>query len=131
MAGMAQDNEHPSRRDLLRLGALAVPAAAAWNTVDRRPGRPAPLVPPLPPSPAAPGNPFVKPVPPEWFTILGTNAEMRWDAAGDLGYLVPNERFFVRNHTFTPAIDVRQWRLSVFGSGLRHRPGADQAVVFD
>ena len=33
---------------------------------------------------------------------FGTNAEMRWDAARDLGYLVPAERFFVRNHTRTP-----------------------------
>lgn len=45
---------------------------------------------------------------------------MRWDALGDQGYLVPNERFFVRNHTSTPTIDPDTWRLRLFGTGLRH-----------
>jgi DMSO/TMAO reductase YedYZ molybdopterin-dependent catalytic subunit len=62
--------------------------------------------------------PIVKPLPPEWFIPLGTNAEMRWDAVRDLGYTVPNERFFVRNHTATPRIDAATWALRVSGSGV-------------
>jgi hypothetical protein len=27
------------------------------------------------------------------------------------GYLVPNDLFFVRNHTRTPRLDVATWRL--------------------
>ena len=34
--------------------------------------------------------------------------------------LIPNERFFVRNHTATLIIDPGTWRLNVFGSGLRN-----------
>ena len=71
----------------------------------------------------AAAGPIVKPLPPEWFIPIGTNAEMRWDAAADLGYLIPNERFFVRNHTATLIIDPATWRLNVFGSGLRNPEG--------
>jgi DMSO/TMAO reductase YedYZ molybdopterin-dependent catalytic subunit len=112
----------PSRRDVLRLGALSVPVLAIRDRLPSAPPAPAPPPPP---------GPIVKPLPPEWFTVLGTNAEMRWDNAGDLGYLVPNERFFVRNHTSTPIIDPSTWRLRVFGSGLRGRPDTDHAVTFD
>jgi DMSO/TMAO reductase YedYZ molybdopterin-dependent catalytic subunit len=70
-------------------------------------------------------------LPPEWFINYGSNAEMRWDAAHDLGYRVPNERFFVRDHTTTPLIGAETWRLRVFGSGLRGAPDVDHAVVFD
>src|ERR1700750_627503 len=72
---------------------------------------------------APPAAPIVKPLPPEWFTILGTNAEMRWEAMQGQGYLTPWERFFVRNHTSTPRIDQRTWQLQVFGSGLRRPEG--------
>lgn len=61
---------------------------------------------------------IVKPLPPEWFVGHGTNAEMRWDALDGVGYLTPNHRFFIRNHTSTPLIDVASWRLHVFGSGV-------------
>jgi DMSO/TMAO reductase YedYZ molybdopterin-dependent catalytic subunit len=47
-----------------------------------------------------------------------------------LGDLVPADRFFVRNHTRTPLIDVDAWRLRVFGSGLRGAPGRGGAVTF-
>ncbi|GIJ45192.1 sulfite oxidase [Virgisporangium aliadipatigenens] len=93
-----------SRRDLARLAvgvsavALGVGAAPAAARAD---------------------GPIVKPLPPEWFTIRGTNAEMRWEALADQGYLVPVDRFFVRNHTSTPIIDGSTWRLELFGSGLR------------
>jgi DMSO/TMAO reductase YedYZ molybdopterin-dependent catalytic subunit len=61
---------------------------------------------------------IVKPLPPEWFDRLDTNAEMRWEAMGDQGATVANERFFVRNHTATPLIDPATYRLQLFGSGL-------------
>ena len=107
-----------SRRELLALAAAAAPAVAtgrrlAWPAVARS---------------ASP--PIVKPLPPEWFVRLGTNAEMRWEAMRDQGYEVPNERFFVRNHSATPSIDPATWRLRGFGSGLRGRPGLDAAVEF-
>lgn len=63
-------------------------------------------------------TPIVKPLPPEWFVPIGTNAEMRWEAMADEGYLTPVEKFFVRNHTATELIDPTSWRLNVFGSGL-------------
>src|SRR4051812_30942713 len=93
--------ENVTRRDLLKLGAagavsLALPRAA-WA------GAPA----------------IVKPLPPEWFIDYGTNAEMRWDAALDQGYLIEPARFFVRNHTSTPTIDAATWRLRISGDGVR------------
>src|SRR3954452_5343869 len=56
---------------------------------------------------------IVKPLPPEWFVDYGTNAEMRWEAMRGQPYLVSNERFFVRNHTATPAIDMEAYRLAL------------------
>ena len=95
-----------SRRQLLALAAAgAASGRLAW-----------------PSAPAAATAPIVKPLPPEWFLRHGTNAEMRWEAMRGLGYHVPNERFFVRNHTATPAIDPATWRLRLFGSGLRRGP---------
>ena len=94
--------------DLVALGAAGTLAAGLGGFL-----RPAPVV-----AATAATSPIVKPLPPEWFTILGSNAEMRWDSVSDLGYSTPNERFFVRNHTATPLIDATAWRLRVFGSGL-------------
>jgi DMSO/TMAO reductase YedYZ molybdopterin-dependent catalytic subunit len=99
-----------SRRRLLQLAAAGLPVAAGLGRLASPPR-------------AIAAGPIVKPLPPEWFIPIGTNAEMRWDAAAGLGYLIPNERFFVRNHTATPIIDPVTWRLNVFGSGLRHPEG--------
>ena len=99
-----------SRRELLARAAVAVPVLAGAARL-------------APPAAAQTADTIVKPLPPEWFTRIGTNAEMRWDAVRELGYLVPNERFFVRNHTATPAIDPRTWQLRVHGSGLRRPDG--------
>jgi DMSO/TMAO reductase YedYZ molybdopterin-dependent catalytic subunit len=95
-----------SRRELLALAAAAAPilAGARW------------------PARAEAATPIVKPLPPEWFIDHGTNAETRFEALRDVGYRVPNARFFVRNHTATPRIDPATWRLEVFGSGLRGEP---------
>jgi DMSO/TMAO reductase YedYZ molybdopterin-dependent catalytic subunit len=67
-------------------------------------------------------GPIVKPLPPDLFTVFGSNAEMRWSAMRDQGYLVPVDRFFVRDHTSTPIIDAGTWRLTVDGAGLRGGP---------
>jgi len=99
-----------SRRTLFRLSAAVGAAAVAGSAV--APGSAA----------AEPGGPIVKPLPPELFTVFGSNAEMRWSAMRDQGYLVPIDRFFVRNHTSTPIIDADTWRLSVTGAGLRGGP---------
>jgi DMSO/TMAO reductase YedYZ molybdopterin-dependent catalytic subunit len=81
-------------------------------------------------APASGDSPIIKPLPPEWFDVYGSNAEMRWDAMAGQGYLVPIDRFFVRDHTSTPLLDAGTWRLKVFGSGLRGSPTLDQAVEF-
>jgi DMSO/TMAO reductase YedYZ molybdopterin-dependent catalytic subunit len=94
--------ENVSRRDLLKLAAAgSLPLVAprfAWGQT---------------------ASPILKPLPPEWFVVHGTNAEMRWETVRRLGHLIPNERFFVRNHTRTPTVDVRTWRLQVHGTGVR------------
>ncbi|MFI5934394.1 sulfite oxidase [Actinoplanes sp. NPDC051494] len=97
-----------SRRDLLKLTAAAGVGTATIATVDG--------------TPAAAAGPIVKPLPPELFTVLGTNAEMRWSAMAGQGYLVPIDRFFVRNHTSTPIIDPDTWRLHLTGAGLTRGP---------
>jgi sulfane dehydrogenase subunit SoxC len=63
-------------------------------------------------------GPVVKPTPQELFNDFGSNKEMRWENMFQRGYLVPNELFFVRNHTRTPSIDVAKWRLKIEGSGV-------------
>jgi DMSO/TMAO reductase YedYZ molybdopterin-dependent catalytic subunit len=106
-----------SRRDLMRLsagvGLAAVPgvtsAAVAAETAT---------------------GPILKPLPPELFHLHGTNAEMRWEALRGQGYLVPIDRFFVRNHTQTPQLDADTWRLRLFGTGLARAPTAANPVEF-
>ena len=61
---------------------------------------------------------IVEPTPPEFFYDYSTNQEMRWEVMYKRGYLVPNELFFVRNHTSTPLIDQTTWRLQIEGSGV-------------
>ncbi len=102
-----------TRRDLFRLSAAVGAAAGVAAAVG--PGSPAGAA-----DPAA--GPIVKPLPPELFTIAGTNAEMRWSAMRDQGHLVPVDRFFVRNHTSTPRIDADTWRLLLTGAGLSRGP---------
>ncbi|GGY38023.1 sulfite oxidase [Streptomyces omiyaensis] len=113
---------HPSepvRRTLLKafaatpaaaaLGGLAAPAAEAATA--EGPAAPAPQ--------AAPG--IVKSLPDPYFTVRGTNAEARFDAFADTGFLTPAARFFVRNHTSTPVLDAEDWRLTLWGDGLHGR----------
>ncbi|MFD7601646.1 sulfite oxidase [Streptomyces mirabilis] len=73
---------------------------------------------------------IVKPLPPEWFIERGTNAETRWEALRETGHHTPNELFFVRNHTATPVLKADDWRLRLWGSGLRGTPAEDRPVEF-
>src|ERR1051325_1123208 len=66
---------------------------------------------------AAP-TPVVKATPKELFNDYGSNKEMRWENMYQRGYLVPNELFFVRNHTRTPLVDEKKRRLKSEGSGV-------------
>ncbi|MEU6215592.1 sulfite oxidase [Streptomyces sp. NPDC047023] len=105
------------RRDLLRLfaaGAAAGPLALAAGGSAAAAGTPAPG------AAAAPG--IVKALPPELFTVRGTNAETNFAALRGTGPLTPVDRFFVRNHTSTPRIDAGAWRLTVWGDGLTGGP---------
>ncbi|MER5888727.1 sulfite oxidase [Streptomyces sp. NPDC001941] len=70
-------------------------------------------------APTAPG--IVKPLPGEYFTVRGTNAEANFAALADTGPLTPADRFFVRNHTTTPRLDASDWKLTVWGDGLHRR----------
>ena len=106
-----------SRRRLLTLLAAAGTAGAL------------PLSAPVP-ARAADGDTIVKPLPPETFVRHGTNAETRWEALRGIGHHTPNDLFFVRNHTATPRIDADDWRLKLWGSGLRGGPGEDKPVEF-
>ena len=115
-----------SRRALLGGAAAGLPMLAGagnWTTPAARADTP-------PPAPPVPAGPIVKPLPPEWFTIIGTNAEMRWDSVDPRAYKTENARFFVRNHTATPLIDASTWTLKVFGSALRGSPDVDHARTF-
>jgi DMSO/TMAO reductase YedYZ molybdopterin-dependent catalytic subunit len=114
------ETEGVSRKGLLQLVGSALPLLAGGK----------PLAAPAPAAARTVGPPIRKPLPAEWFVPFGTNAETRWDSLAEVGYEVPNDRFFVRNHTATPTIDHRTWRLRVFGDGLRLRPGAGDAVEF-
>ncbi len=108
-----------NRRDLLKLLAAAPVAAQVAAPA------PASAAPAVPTAPAAPG--ILKPLPPEIFTVRGTNAETNVHALRPTGLLTPAERFFVRNHTSTPRLSETDWKLTVWGSGLRGR----RPVVFD
>ncbi|SHN27705.1 sulfite oxidase [Actinacidiphila paucisporea] len=119
LAGEARA-EGVSRRDLLRLAA----AAGVVTAVASLPETAAADTP-------APGPGIVKPLPPEWFTIRGTNAETNWAALRGTGFHTPVDRFFVRNHSSTPVLDQDTWSLKLWGSGLRGAPGVDRPVEFD
>lgn len=75
---------------------------------------------------------ILKPLPPDSFVDhredggesvgatgdLAVNAETRWEAMADAGYLTPNELFFVRSHAPTPLVDRATWELRVGGPGV-------------
>jgi sulfane dehydrogenase subunit SoxC len=98
-----------SRRRFLQLAA-AGGAALAAGAFSRAAGRTV--------AAPAPAQLVIKPTPAELFYDFGSNKEMRWENLYNRGYVVPNEMFFVRNHTRTPQVDVATWRLRVEGSGV-------------
>jgi DMSO/TMAO reductase YedYZ molybdopterin-dependent catalytic subunit len=121
-----------SRRHLLRLSAGIGLAAAAGSAAGSAAGGSAAAAAAAgaaaaDPVPAAAG-PIIKPLPPELFYNYGSNAEMRWEAMTGQGYLVPIDRFFVRDHTSTPLLDADSWRLRLFGSGLAGAPTPDRPI---
>ncbi|MGW6848322.1 sulfite oxidase [Streptomyces virginiae] len=108
------------RRDLLKLFAAGAAAGSLGVTAG---GTAAAAVPAGTVAPAADPVPrTVKPLPPELFTLRGTNAETNFAALRGTGELTPIDRFFVRNHTSTPRIDADGWRLTVWGDGLTGGP---------
>jgi DMSO/TMAO reductase YedYZ molybdopterin-dependent catalytic subunit len=110
-----------SRRGLLQVSAGVGLGAAMATAAQVAPGAHAA---------AGVGGPMVKPLPPELFVVHGTNAEMRWESMAGQGHLTPADRFFVRNHTGTPLVDVRTWRLRLWGSGLHGSPPEERPVEF-
>src|SRR4051812_218695 len=115
-AAQSRAGREMSRRSLLRMTAgVGLGAAVSAGTAARGAGAS------VTGAPTA-DSPIVKPLPPELFVVYGTNAETRWEAMRGEGYHTPTDRFFVRDHTRTPLIDVRTWRLRLFGSGLHGSP---------
>jgi DMSO/TMAO reductase YedYZ molybdopterin-dependent catalytic subunit len=73
---------------------------------------------------AGPGRkPVVKPTPPELMEDTGTGLDYGTRPDRMPGYLVPNDRFFLRSHAPTPRVDVAHWTLRIEGNGVR-RPVA-------
>lgn len=101
-----EDLDQLSRRHfLVAAGAAGAAAAVA--------GRPAPA------AAQAPQQFHVKPLPAEVFIDHGINKETRLETLR--GYLTPASHFFIRNHTTTPVLDLRTWRLRVEGEALERR----------
>ncbi|MFE7185371.1 molybdopterin-dependent oxidoreductase [Streptomyces erythrochromogenes] len=107
------------RRDLLKLFAVGA-AAGSLGVAGGGTAAAAPAAGAGAAAEAAPG--IVKALPPELFTIRGTNAETNFASLRGTGPLTPIDRFFVRNHTSTPRIDAGTWRLKVWGDGLAGGP---------
>lgn len=115
-----------ARRDMLRLliatgltaavpAAVGAPAAAATGTL-------------FTPAATVPG--IVKPLPDDWFTARGTNAETKFASLAGTGYHTPNDHFFVRNHTSTPLLDAEAWTLALWGTGSRARsPSSSPSTI--
>jgi DMSO/TMAO reductase YedYZ molybdopterin-dependent catalytic subunit len=121
------ESEHGlSRRQVLKLGAAGAAAIPILGGLARLAASPQVARAALLDN----ASPISKPLPTDWFIPLGTNAEMKWESVKGLGYTIPNERFFVRDHTGTPVIDASTWRLKVFGSGLQGSPDIDHALQF-
>ncbi|MPZ52032.1 MAG: molybdopterin-dependent oxidoreductase [Acidimicrobiia bacterium] len=67
--------------------------------------------------------------PADEFISHGRDVEMRWDSVDGWQH-TPNDRFFVRNHTSTPRIDLAAYRLRMFGDGLAGAPTIEDAHTF-
>jgi len=69
--------------------------------------------------PQAAGRQVVKPTPPTLMEDTGTGLDYGTRPDRMPGYLVPNDRFYIRSHAPTPAVDVADWTLRVEGNGVR------------
>ena len=69
------------------------------------------------------GRKVVKPTPPELMEDTGTGLDYGTRPDRIPGYLVPNDRFYIRSHASTPQVDVPEWTLRIEGNGVR-RPVA-------
>src|ERR1700722_2731150 len=61
----------------------------------------------------------VKPTPPDLMEDTGTGLDYGTRPDRIPGYLVPNDRFYVRSHAPTPQVDVAGWTLRIEGDGVR------------
>ena len=69
---------------------------------------------------ARPGDRWiVKPTPPELMEDTGTGLDYGTRPDRVPGYLVPNDRFYIRSHAPTPQVDVADWTLTIEGNGVR------------
>ncbi len=60
----------------------------------------------------------IKPVPNEFFSPKGTGTDFETRPSAYDGFIISNERFYIRSHSPTPNIDVNTWKLSIFGTGV-------------
>jgi DMSO/TMAO reductase YedYZ molybdopterin-dependent catalytic subunit len=68
---------------------------------------------------AAPaGRKVVKPTPPELMEDTGTGLDYGTRPDRMPGFLVPNDRFYVRSHAPTPPVNAAEWTLRVEGDGV-------------
>jgi DMSO/TMAO reductase YedYZ molybdopterin-dependent catalytic subunit len=65
----------------------------------------------------------VKPTPPGLMEDAGTGLDYGTRPDRMPGYLVPNDRFYIRSHAPTPRVDAAAWTLRIEGDGVR-RPVA-------
>jgi DMSO/TMAO reductase YedYZ molybdopterin-dependent catalytic subunit len=74
-------------------------------------------------APATPqaGRKVVKPTPPELMEDTGTGLDYGTRPDRIPGYLVPNDRFYIRQHAPTPQVDAASWQLRIEGNGIRQR----------
>lgn len=61
----------------------------------------------------------IKPAPSELMEDTGTGLDYGTRPDRMPGYLVPNDRFFIRSHAPTPQVDVANWTLRIEGNGAR------------
>jgi len=94
------ESHDTTRRQFLATGAAAVSLAAGGEALAQAPAQ----------------KLHVKAVPGEIFIDHGINQETRLETLR--GYLTPASHFFVRNHTSTPVIDARTWRLRIEGNAV-------------
>ena len=99
-----EDHDIFTRRQFLATGAVGVAALAASREAVAQ-------------APAQGQKVHVKALPREIFIDHGINQETRLETLR--GYLTPASHFFVRQHTTTPILDARTWRLRVEGNAVQ------------